>query len=139
MERSVRRIPGMKLVSFSRKEAGNDAVYSSRLDFDSPGALAAFLDASGRGVSIDTENRRFALTFEKGEETELAREFLSGRDFSFSFGPSGGNPRLRWLDENGAEIQGPGEFFARGPAVNFRAAMAELVFPGRTLIMEISW
>jgi hypothetical protein len=139
MERSIRRIPGMKLVSFSRKEAGNDAVYSLRLDFDSPGALAAFLDASGRGISIDMKNRRFALTFEKGEEMELARQFLSGYDFSLSFSPSGETADMRWLDENGAEIQGPGEFSTRRPELTFRAAMADIVFPDRTLIMEISW
>jgi hypothetical protein len=143
MERTVNRVEGLRLVSFSSREDGKDLVYSARLDFDSPEALTAFLDASGRLVRLDMEQRRLAFTFTGAESAETgfretAASAFSGYTFSLALSMPAA-VSLRWLDENGAETRNPGTASVNGTALDFSAAMADLVLLEKGCIMEIRW
>ncbi|MDR1929448.1 MAG: hypothetical protein LBQ44_02355, partial [Treponema sp.] len=63
MERSVKRIEGLSLRSFSSREEGKDLVNSFQLEFSNTEALSAFLDSTGQKVRIDMRGRRVVLTF----------------------------------------------------------------------------
>jgi hypothetical protein len=143
MERTVDRVEGLRLVSFSVREDGTDLVYSSRLDFDSPQALIAFLDVSGGHVKLDMEKRRLAFTFSGVENPEAGfREtvFSAFAGYEFSLGLTmPGAVSLRWLDENGAETRNPGTCSVNGTALDFSSPMADIILLEKTCTMEITW
>ncbi|MCL2762025.1 MAG: hypothetical protein FWD36_02305 [Treponema sp.] len=65
-ERSVARIPGLRLSAFSAKSVSNvfggkDLVTNVTLEFNNTGALLAFLDNTGAGVSFTQENGKNSL------------------------------------------------------------------------------
>jgi hypothetical protein len=143
MERTVDRVEGLRLVSFSVKEDGKDLVYSAKLDFDSPRALSVFLDASGRQVGLDMEKRRLTFTFGgvKGPEAgfrETVVSAFSGYKFSLAL-IMPAVVSLRWLDENGAETPNPGTCSLNGAALDFSVPMADLILLEKVCVMEISW
>jgi hypothetical protein len=143
MERTVDRVEGLRLVSFSVKEDGKDLVYSAGLDFDSPRALTAFLDASGRQVELDMEKKRLAFLFTGTEIPEAGfRETVvsafSGYEFSLTLSMPAA-VSLRWLDENGAETRNPGTCSINGASLNFSSPMTDLVLLEKACIMEITW
>jgi hypothetical protein len=63
MERTVARIPGMRLVSFSSNEDTKDIVNKVTLDFDNAQALLKFLDPSGKRAKLENENGLNRLQF----------------------------------------------------------------------------
>ncbi|MDR2049410.1 MAG: hypothetical protein LBP69_08130 [Treponema sp.] len=143
MERTVDRVEGLKLISFSSKEDGKDIVYSARLDFDSPRALTAFLDGSGRLVELDMEKRRLAFTFGGTENPEAGFRDMVASSFSgYRFSLSLVMPAavsLRWLDENGTEARNPGTCSPDGATLDFSSPMADIVLLEKTCTMEITW
>jgi hypothetical protein len=46
-ERTMDRLPGLKLTSFSSKEDRNDLIINAKLEFDDLNSLMSFIDASG--------------------------------------------------------------------------------------------
>jgi hypothetical protein len=143
LERTVNRVEGLRLVSSSFKEDGKDIVYSARLDFDSPRALTAFLDASGSMAELDMEKRRLAFTFTGTENPEAGfREMVissfSGYEFSLGLSMPAA-VSLRWLDKNGAVMRNPGTCSVNGTALDFSSPMADLILLEKACIMEITW
>jgi hypothetical protein len=143
LERTVNRVEGLRLVSFSFKEDGKDIVYSAGLDFDSPGALTGFLDASGRQVELDMERKRLAFTFTGAENPEagfrdMVISSFSGYEFSLALNMPAA-VSLRWLDENGAETRNPGTCSLDGVALNFSSPMPDLILLEKACVMEITW
>jgi hypothetical protein len=143
LERTADRVEGLRLVSFSVKEDGKDFLYSARLDFDSPRALTAFLDASGRRAGLDMEKRRLAFTFGGAESPEAGfRETVAAAFSGYEFSLALAMPAavsLRWLDENGAETRNPGTCSLNGAALDFRSPMADLILLEKACTMEITW
>ncbi|MDR2048251.1 MAG: hypothetical protein LBP69_02225 [Treponema sp.] len=155
LERTVNRVEGLRLVSFSSKEDGKDIVYSARLDFDSPRALTGFLDASGRQVELDMEKKRLAFTFAGAENfvensagfsaenskagfRDMVVSSFSGYEFSLVLNMPAA-VSLRWLDENGAETRNPGTCSLDGAALDFSSPMSDLVLLEKACVMEITW
>jgi hypothetical protein len=147
MERTVDRVEGLRLVSFSVKEDGKDLVYSTKLEFDSPRALTTFLDASGGQVSLDMEKRRLAFTFGGAENPvenaeagfrETVVSAFSGYTFSLALAMPAA-VSLRWLDENGAETRNPGTCSLDGASLDFSSPMADLILLEKAYTMEITW
>jgi hypothetical protein len=62
IERTVNRIDGLKLVSFSAKEDDRDALYTVKLDFTSADALVHFLDATGQRASLTRDGAKTRLS-----------------------------------------------------------------------------
>ena len=73
-ERSMDRLPGMKLLSFSSKENEKDLVTNAKMEFENLQALKTFLDAGGRRSSFsgDAASGRIFLTLTDGNDKENA-------------------------------------------------------------------
>lgn len=66
-ERTVARVSGLALTSFSSKETENDVVVSAGLTFTNPTALVTFLDATGRSASFEADGASGKLTMRLAE------------------------------------------------------------------------
>ena len=104
-ERTLDRLPGMRLLSFSSREDDRDIFFNARMEFDSIQTLLSFLDAAGRRsfYRLDANSGHLELTLSEGRENnniaieKLAMEvfdsyslnirmtFPNGRSTSFSF------------------------------------------------------
>jgi len=93
-ERTLARIPGMRLVSFSSKEDARDVVTNVTLEYDTGEALLKFLDPSGSRASLRTDNQSGKLDLILNEPVpqgydesllELVRQASAGYGFSISF------------------------------------------------------
>jgi hypothetical protein len=67
LERTVARVNGLSLSSFSSKQDENDVSIQTELEFTNLQALGAFLDASGRTSSINQANGKSSLTIRFAE------------------------------------------------------------------------
>ena len=68
-ERTVERLPGMKLTSFSSTEDKNDLIVKAKLEFDDLNSLMLFIDASGLRSSFsgDAHSGRILLTLSEAK------------------------------------------------------------------------
>ena len=80
-ERTLDRLPEMRLLSFSSREDERDLVINARLEFASIEGLLAFLDAGGRRsvFSGDARSGRLLLTLNEGAaiENPALRELIA--------------------------------------------------------------
>ena len=76
-ERTVDRLPDMRLLSFSSRTDARDIIVSARMEFTSIQGLLAFLDASGRSSSFtgDAGSGRLVFTLSEGTP-DLSAELL---------------------------------------------------------------
>lgn len=75
-DRTLDRLPGMRMVSFSSRDDGKDLVNQAELEFTDMASLLAFLDASGEGASFVQEKGKNRLSLVlypglPGEDPEL--------------------------------------------------------------------
>ena len=151
-QRSLERLPGMRLKSFSEKNSGADIVTSAEIEFKTIDALLAFLDGNGRYaqfsggggtnrlkiVLLDAEAGRAA-----NADTDLAAllgELSRGYEVHISFTAAGG-ASLSLLD--GAGKQSGGVQAARlvpaGKTVSLTIGTGELLNLSQGLGLEIDW
>ncbi|MDR0503082.1 MAG: hypothetical protein LBH16_07150 [Treponema sp.] len=78
MERTVARIDGMKLVSFSTKENKNDIINKVKLEFSNTQALVKFLDPSGKRAYFSREgsSNKLAIIFNESVPAETDPQLL---------------------------------------------------------------
>lgn len=69
-ERTMDRLPEMKLLSFSSKDDGKNIIIDAKMQFSSLKGLLAFLDATGRRstLSVNAGSGRLLLTLSEGAE-----------------------------------------------------------------------
>jgi hypothetical protein len=150
LERSVARVEGLSLRSFSKKNLAGDALYRAQLDFATLDALARFLDGAGQRVSLTRkgEEHRLLLSFNSSAGRVAADEALSEllassfEGYALDFGvtlPQA--PALRVLDGRGDPLESPpaGTALVRGNRVSFSAPMADLFSAAEPTRLEISW
>ena len=139
-ERTVRRIDGLSLRSFSTRAEGQDVVYRAGLGFSGPAALVRFLDPSGISAFTPGEDRnRLTLVIPGGggqsgaELADLFRELSAGYSLELRFSlPREAELSLRPSLPPGAAIQ------PRGKKVFFKTPLSGLLeSPGVTL--DIVW
>ena len=116
-ERSLARLPGLRLKSFSEKRVGNDSVTKAEIEFKTPEALAAFLDGNGKQARFSKENGTNRLTLilldaEGGtaasaspELSALVRELSAAYEIRISLAAPGG-ATLSLLDGAGNQASG---------------------------------
>jgi len=136
-DRTIERIEGARISSFSTRQKGNDTVTSVTIDFNSIHSLIAIIDPGNERTSISMDNRSGQLNFiindgkinELNEENGineslmiLARAMFFDYKFSISFGAQG-NSTLIITDGTGKEIAPP--------------AAAEVITQGRKVSMSI--
>ncbi|MDR2807827.1 MAG: hypothetical protein LBB43_02340 [Spirochaetaceae bacterium] len=111
-ERSIIRIPGLKLRSFKTKTTDNDIVMTIKLEFVDLDALVNFLDATGRHASIVQDGGKKQLTLVLSDEHSIDSDLINlaallstGYMFELHFSmPETGT--LSVVDVNGKPIQG---------------------------------
>jgi hypothetical protein len=62
-DRTLDRLPGMRMVSFSSKDDGQDVVNQVELEFTDMASLLSFLDAAGERASFVEESGKSRLSF----------------------------------------------------------------------------
>jgi hypothetical protein len=96
-ERSLERLPGLRLVSFSSKDDGRDVINRAELEFKKIDDLIPFLAGAGQGASLVEEDgkKRLSLVFSPGAGTgdpellSLVRELSRPYQFVLSFSAPG--------------------------------------------------
>jgi hypothetical protein len=146
-ERTLDRLPGMSLRSFSSKNEGTDMLYQVSLEFDHIDALVPFLDATGQRASLVRENgaSRLSLTLSEGSDPDpdlvsLVSLLSAGyeADFSFTFPEEAA---LSLYSGKGLPLDSfpGGNIRARGKQVFFKAPMGEVLSFPEGLRLEIRW
>jgi len=152
-ERSVARIPGLRLKSFSAKEApgasgGKDLVTKVTLDFKDTAALLAFLDSSGARASlVQADGKPSAVAGAlrlvladpapdpiDADLLSLLREISAGYELRVS---------LTAPKEAALSVIPPSapakNLITKGKKVSFSIEMGELVGLQDGLILDIAW
>jgi len=150
-ERSMARIPGLKLKSFSSKDApgsagGRDLVTKVELEFSNAEALTSFLDSSGSKASLTRNNGKNLLrlvllepsvNFRNEELNSLLKEVSAGYEISISLSaPKNANltvSPLSVLTHNTVRIVN------RGKKVSFTMNTGELLGLKDGLVLEMEW
>ena len=61
LERTLDRLPGMSLISFSSRETGRNIVIRARMEFENISTLLSFIDAGGRRSSFSGDGNSGSL------------------------------------------------------------------------------
>ena len=111
-ERTLARLPEMKLLSFSSGEDEKNVIISSKMEFSSISGLLAFLDASGRRSSFlgDAGSGRLLITLSEGTGinnpglSKLIEDISATYSISMSMSFHG-EGSLEILDTNGTPLE----------------------------------
>jgi len=148
LERTVARIDGLSLRSFSSKQDEQDVSVDAVLDFTDLQALVSFLDSTGRSALLETSNGQQSLTLRIAEGggtldadlERLVRTMFSGYalELNFSF-PE--NPTISFLDNKKAVVETPPAVVARivQNRALFTSAMPDLLAIKDPVVLKISW
>jgi len=151
-ERSIARIPGLSLKSFSVKEVANaaggkDLLTKATLDFKDAAALLAFLDSAGNHASIARENGkpsststlRFVLTDPASDAIDadlmsLLQEISAGYEMSVNLTA----PKEATLSVIPSTTPAK-RLVPKGKKVSFTIEMGELISLRDGVALEIVW
>jgi hypothetical protein len=151
-ERSLARIPGLRLSSFSAQDVrntsgGRDLLTKAVLGFKDTAALLAFLDNSGNSASLVQENRnsqtvnvlRLVLMEPSNELVNddlysLMREVSAGYEFSITVSA----PKNAALSLTPSSIPAA-RVVSGGKKVSFAMDMGNLLELNQGLALEIVW
>ena len=143
-ERSVSRIPGVRLVSFSSSEKQKDVITDVTLEFDNPQALLKFLDPAGTRARY-YENRLEIILLEADlkydkDLLDLVKQVSAGYNFSISFNADS-NSVMTITDSTGKEIKPPADsqFVQSGKKVSWSTGISEIFGFTNGLAVNISW
>jgi len=147
-ERTVARIPGLKLSGYSSKDVrnpagGSDLVTSAVLDFKDSNALLAFLDSTGSHATLVQGGAgsvlRLTVLEPSGSVTDsdllsLLKEISQGYEFSLSFSLPG-NASVGMIPASVPAAK----LVSSGKKVSFSIGMGELLSMKEGLGLEIRW
>jgi hypothetical protein len=151
-DRSLERLPGLRLVSFSSKEDGADMVNRAELEFRDLESLLPFLEGaaltSGSGASLTEKNgkKRLSLILYPGapdadpELLALIREVSRDYRLSLSFRAPGG-AELGLTDGQGRPLAAPEKITVQplGNKVSLSVNTGDLLSSPQGLGLEITW
>jgi hypothetical protein len=144
-ERSVARIPGIRLVSFFSNERQKDVITNVTLEYDNTQALLKFLDPSGKRSSF-SEGRLDIVLYEAGlynfddELFDLVRQVSAGYNFTISFS-AGKDSTMTLTDGAGNEIKPPADsqFVQSGRKVSWSTSISEILELTNGLGVSFRW
>jgi hypothetical protein len=147
-ERTIERLPGLRMVSFSTKDEGADVTNRVSLEFKDVESLIPFFAGAGEGASLVEEGgkKRLSLIFYPGLKNadpellalvrDLSRPYALALDFSapgeaaLTLTDGGGKPLAV---PEGAAVQG------RGKKVSMSIGTGDLLSLPEGLGVEITW
>ena len=147
-ERTVSRIPGLKLIKYSSRDVrnpsgGGDIVTNVTLDFKDTGALLAFLDSAGANAAIVQEGQGALLRLTLLDPSErvsnpdllsLLQEVSSGYELGITLNL----PKNATITTIPASIQAA-KVISSGKKVSFHIGMGELLGIKDGVALEIRW
>ena len=147
-ERTVSRIPGLKLSHYSSKDVrnasgGSDLVTSAALDFTDTGALLAFLDSTGSRAVMVQEGQgtllRLNLLDPSGgvsnpDLLSLLKEISNGYEFTISFNL----PKNAGITTLPASVPAA-RIVSSGTKASFSVSIGDLLSLKDGLAMEVRW
>jgi hypothetical protein len=147
-DRTLDRIPGLSMVSFSSKDEGNDVVNRAELEFTDMAALLSFLDAAGEGASFVRENGKSRLSFilypglkrEDPELLSLIKEVSRSYEVALSLsGP--GETSLALTNGRGGPLVSAGGISLQSPAkkASLSVNTGDLLASPEGLGLEFNW
>jgi hypothetical protein len=146
-ERTMSRLPRLKMRSFSRKEEGGNLVNRALIDFARLEDLLPLLDAGGESAVLDKQGNKTRLLLRLSRGAELSGETLSlletvfaGRGLELNFkGPSEGE--LSLLDREGKPLGGVegAVLVNRGKELSFSAPLSRVLSLEKGLSVEVRW
>jgi hypothetical protein len=149
MERTIERIDGIKIVSFSGREDKKDIINRVTLDFRNTEALLNFLDPQGKRAFLTQENGKNKLTLIineplpseiNGDLMELLKQSASGYRTGISFSADK-NSTMTITDGKGLEIPTPQNVrvVSTGKKVSLSMDTADLLSLEQGLGLAIFW
>jgi hypothetical protein len=147
-ERTLRRLPGLTLLSFAAKDDGKDLTVTVKLGFTTMEALVAFLDAYGENAVYTKTGGagRLLLTLygggaEANKELEaFFAEISSGYAVKISLSPPV-EGTLALLDRSGKPASPPpgGEIQGGGKKLSFALPLAGIFTAREGLSLDFRW
>jgi len=151
IERTIQRIPGMKLLSYSNRQTEKDIIIGTNIEFNSPQALLAFLDPSGNRASITNNgqsgifeliiyNEGSALNKFDENLMELMPSFFAGYDFTINFSAPGSSAMII-TDADGNSISAPlsSVTTVQGRRVSLSMGVLDVITLSNGLGIKINW
>ena len=147
-ERTIDRLPDIKMLLFSSREDEKNVKINTKLEFSSIKGLLAFLDASGLHSSFSGDSRSGNLIFTLAEGSaaessgvnQLVSEISRGYSVKMSFTfPSEG--KLVLSDNSGKTLTGipESEIIPVGKKVSFSFPLGEVLSSGNGMKAEFQW
>jgi hypothetical protein len=148
LERTLSRLPGLGLRSFSRKEEGGDLVNRALIDFARLEDLLPFLDGgSGESAVLGRQGSKTSLLLRltqgaklSGETLSLLEDIFPGRGLELNFRlPAEGE--LSLLDREGRPIPGieGAVLVNRGKELSFSVPLSRLFSREGGVSIELLW
>ena len=153
-ERTIARIPDMRLVSFSSREeaspngADKDIVNKVELEFGNIEALLTFLDPSGKRAVLSREGEKNRLSVNLNESVssevnadllDLLSQVCAGYELKLSFSAEG-DSALTLSDSTGNAIQPPGsQIVPSGKKVSLEMGTGEVLSLRQGLTANFLW
>jgi len=148
-ERTLERIPGMRLVSYSTKEEARDVVTNVTLEYETAEALLKFLDPSGSRASLRTDDQSSSLNLILNEAVsqgydpdlfELVRQTSTGYNFVISFSADTSSS-LSFTDGSGTAASSPAgaQTVASGRKTSLSIGVVELLEIREGIGIRFGW
>ena len=144
LEKTVERIPGLRLTSYTSNQNEKDVIINAGFAFDTPEALAALMENDNQQFKIDLNGKKITIHFPAGEDGEAAfKEMMvmafTGYNFAISFTVPG-TAKASWFDGSGKSVlQYPGTCSVRNGTVEYTVPMGDLIYLNNPLNLEINW
>ena len=145
-ERSLDRLPDIKLISFSSNETNDDLVIRAKMEFQKLSGLFSFLDARGGKSSFSGEKEKGIITINLSEPgnfdnqhllkliTEISRNYEVALSMSF---PAEGTMRV--FDTAGKPLSPDREYTAKGKKVSCIFSLSEVLTSANGINVEMAW
>jgi len=147
-ERTMDRLPGMKLLSFSSREFGKDLATNAKMEFANLRSLMAFLDAGGLRSSLqgDAASGRITMTLSEGTGiknpsldrliADISASYFVRMSMTF---PTEGS--LTVTDAKGITIKAlpDSHIRTRGEQVSFDIPLYEVLSSAEGINVEFRW
>jgi hypothetical protein len=144
-ERTIERISGASLVSFSSRQSQQDIITNVTLNFDNAEAMLKFLDPTGKRTSLGADcfeliiNEPLPSTI-NDHLLELVRQVTDGYTFTISFSAEG-NSNMIITDGNRKEIPVPvsSQVVSSGKKTSLSIAIYEIITSTEGLGVRFTW
>jgi len=149
-EKTIQRIKGVSITSFSEKQSGQDTIYTVNIAFNNPQALIAILDPAGKKskITLDNNSGKFSMILLDKNLTgeydrnliDLAHVLFNDYYFSIKFSAHG-NSKLSITNGEGVETALPvnAQVIPSGKHVSMSIGIMDLLELPDGIGVKLNW